>query len=152
MELARALRREGWLVRGTTRDTDRLAAIEAAGAEAALADPDRLETILDHIGDVTTIYWLLASATGRPEAAAALHTERLEGLLARIVDSPVRGFVYEATGSMDRRSLDAGAGIVRAAAERWRIPVEVVDERPDDRQRWLAAMLDAAARLAGRAY
>jgi hypothetical protein len=143
LKLAAALGREGWLVRGTTRDPDRMAVIDAAGVEAALADPDRLGTILDHIADVTTIHWLLGSASGSAEAVAALHSERLESLLARIVDSPVRSFVYEAAGSIDPAVLERGAATVREAGERWRIPVAIVDEPADDRQRWLAAMVGA---------
>jgi nucleoside-diphosphate-sugar epimerase len=145
LELASALQREGWLVRGTTRDADRRAAIEAAGADAVLADPDRLETILDLIADVTTVYWLVGSATGSDGAVAALHTDRLEALLARIVDTPVRSFVYEAAGSVDGALLQRGAEIACAAADRWRIPVAVVDEPPDDRGAWLAAMAAAAS-------
>jgi NAD(P)-dependent dehydrogenase (short-subunit alcohol dehydrogenase family) len=147
LELAGALRREGWLVRGTTRDRNRLDALERAGIEGAVSDPDRLATILDRIADVTTIYWLLGSATGSAEAVAALHSERLESLLARIVDSPVRGFVYEAAGSVDPDVLRSGAGVVRAAAERWRIPGAVVDEPPAELGRWVEAM--AAAAVAG---
>jgi hypothetical protein len=147
LELAGALRREGWLVRGTTRDRDRLDAIERVGVEGAVADPDRLATILDQIADVTTIYWLLGSATGSAETVAALHSERLESLLVRIVDSPVRGFVYEAVGSVQPAVLRRGAGTVRAAAERWRIPVAVVDEPPAELGRWVVAM--AAAAVAG---
>jgi uncharacterized protein YbjT (DUF2867 family) len=143
-ELARRLRADGWLVRGTTRDADRLADMEAAGAEPALADPDRLETILDHIGDVTALYWLLGSATGPPDAVAALHAERLESLLTKIVDSPVRVFVYEAAGSVDRAMLQGGSELVRAAAARWHIPAAVVDEPPAQRERWLAAMRAAS--------
>jgi 3-hydroxyisobutyrate dehydrogenase-like beta-hydroxyacid dehydrogenase len=140
VELAKALGREGWLVRGTSRDPERIAEIEAAGAEAALADPDRVETILDHIGDVAVIYWLLGSATGDPQTVAALHAERLESLLGRIVDTPVRSFVYEAAGSVDPAVLHRGAEIVRGAGERWRIPVAVVEEEPRERRRWLQAM------------
>jgi NAD(P)-dependent dehydrogenase (short-subunit alcohol dehydrogenase family) len=143
LELAKALQGEGWLVRGTTRDPDGLPSIEAAGAQSALADPDRLDTVLDQIADITTIYWLLGSANGEAGAVAAIHADRLESLLARIVDTPVRGFVYEAAGSVDRDVLARGAGIVREAAQRWRIPVAVMDESPDDRDRWLAAMVAA---------
>jgi len=144
LELAQALRREGWLVRGTTRDPDRLAAIDAAGAEAALADPDRLGTILEQIADVTTLCWLLGSAAGEARAVTALHAERLESLLARIVDSPVRRFVYEAAGTVEPAALGRGAQIVSEAGERWRIPVAVVDEPPSALGRWLEAMAAAS--------
>jgi hypothetical protein len=136
-------------VRGTTREARRLADIEAAGADAVRADPDRAATILELIGDVTLIYWLLGSATGEPEAVAAINGPRLERVLEALVESPVRGFVYEAAGRVGRQPLEGGGVIVRAASERWRIPVEVVDADPDDRSAWVEAMAAAAARLTG---
>ena len=63
--LGERLLAEGWLVRGTSRRDDGLAAIEAAGIEPALADPDRPGTLLDLVGDVTVVHWLLGSARGR---------------------------------------------------------------------------------------
>jgi uncharacterized protein YbjT (DUF2867 family) len=143
-ELARALTGEAWLVRGTTRQPGRVVDIEAAGAEAALADPDHLGTILDQIADVTTVYWLLGSASGEADTVNALHGERLESLLARIVDTPVRRFVYEGAGAVDRMALERGGRIVRAAGDRWRIPVAVLDADPAQRERWLNAMRAAA--------
>ena len=143
LALARVLRGEGWLVRGTTRDPDRLAEIESAQVEAALADPDRLVTILDEIADITAVFWLLGSAGGGDEAVRALHSERLESMLARLVDTPVRRFVYEAAGSVDPAALAHGAELVRQAAERWRMTVAVVDAEPSDRERWLDAMRTA---------
>ena len=50
---------------------------------------------------------------------------------------------------MERRHLERGAAIVREAAERWRIPVEVVAEDPGDWEAWTEAMLAAARRLTG---
>jgi uncharacterized protein YbjT (DUF2867 family) len=125
-ELGERLLADGWAVRGTSRREDGLAAIEAAGIEPALADPERPATVLDLIGDVAAVYWLLGSATGDPENLAAIHGPRLERLLERLVETPVRRFVYEAAGSVDRATLASGAAIVRAASERWRIPVEIL--------------------------
>jgi hypothetical protein len=138
----------GWQVRGTTRDPARAAAaIESAGIEPAIADPDRLMTLLDQIEDVTLVFWLLGSARGESEAIAALHGPRLERLLEEIVDSPVRGFVYEAFGPVERDRLEAGSAIVREAGARWRIPFEIVTANPAEHQRWLDAMAAAAERL-----
>ena len=112
-----------------------------------VADPDRLATLLDEIADVTVVFWLMGTAGGEPGAVAALHGARLERLMEELVDSPVRGVVYEAAGSVPRERLDGGA-----AAERWRIPVAVVDADPADAGRWTRARSDAAERLtaAGR--
>lgn len=126
-ELGRALAGKGWQVRGTSRDADRLGEIEAAGLEPALADPDRPGTILDHCGDVSAVVWLLGSAIGEPGAVEAIHGPRLERLLEKLVDSPVRGFAYEAAGSAGADRLGAGREIVEAAARTWRIPVSFIE-------------------------
>ncbi|HWI95273.1 MAG TPA: NAD(P)H-binding protein [Solirubrobacterales bacterium] len=125
-ELGAGLREEGWAVRGTSRREDGLAAIEAAGIEPALADPERPATVLDLVADVAAVYWLLGSARGEPENLEAIHGSRLERLLERLVETPVRRFVYEAHGSVDPEILAGGAALVERAAETWRIPVEVM--------------------------
>jgi uncharacterized protein YbjT (DUF2867 family) len=149
-ELGGRLLDEGWAVRGTSRHEQRLAAIEAAGIEPALADPGRPGTVLDLIGDVAVVHWLLGSAEGEAETLAAIHGDRLERLLERLVDTPVRGFVYEAAGSVDARLLQAGAAIVRAAGERWRIPVALVAAPPAEPAAWTDAVLDATIGLFSR--
>ena len=93
--LGGALLERGWVVRGTTRDPGRLAAIEEAGIEAVVADPDRIGTVVDQIEGVSLIFWLFAAPDGGEDALDALHGPRLERLLEEIVDTPVRGFVYE---------------------------------------------------------
>ena len=114
-----------------------------------VADPDRVGSVLDHVGDVTLVFWLLGSAEGEPEEVAALHGPRLERLLEKLVDTPVRGFVYEAAGSVPQEQLEVGAAIVRSASERWRIPAEVVHADPGDWEAWLEEMLAATERLIG---
>lgn len=141
--LGAALRGDGHAVRGTTRSSDGLAAIEAAGLEGVVADPDRLGTIMGQLAGVTVACWLMGSATTAPE----LHGPRLETLLERLVDTPVRGIVYEAAGSVEPERLAAGAAAVRAAAERWRMPAEVVEADPADQAQWLAEMRAAVERL-----
>jgi uncharacterized protein YbjT (DUF2867 family) len=122
---------EGWAVRGTSRRKEGLVAIEAAGIEPALADPERPGTLLDLVGDVTAVHWLLGSAEGSAENLEAIHGARLERLLERLVETPVRRFVYEAAGSIDPAILERGGAIVRAAGERWHIPVDVVGRQFD---------------------
>jgi nucleoside-diphosphate-sugar epimerase len=141
--LAAALRAEGHAVRGTTRSADRLAAIESAGVEGVVADPDRLGTIMGQLAGVTVVCWLMGTATAAPE----LHGPRLETLLERLVDTPVRGIVYEAAGTAEPGLLAGGAESVRAASERWRMPAEVVEAEPADHAAWLAAMRAAVERL-----
>src|ERR671910_136887 len=69
-QLGRRLRADGWEVRGTTRDPERTGEIERAGLDAVLADPDRVGTVLDHVGDVTVIAWVLGSAVGASAGGA----------------------------------------------------------------------------------
>jgi uncharacterized protein YbjT (DUF2867 family) len=147
--LGSALVAEGWQVRGTTRDSAGVKGIEAAGIEPAVADPDRAVTILELVGDVTLIYWLLGSALGEPDAVAAVHGPRLERVLDEIVDTPVRGFVYEAAGSVDAARREHGAAIVRGAGGRWRIPFEIVYSDPADWRTWREQMVAATERLTG---
>jgi nucleoside-diphosphate-sugar epimerase len=87
--LARELAAGGHAVRGTTRDPAALAEIQAAGAEAVVADPDRLGTIMTQLQGVTVVCWLLG-----PVGSADLHGPRLRTMLERLVDTPVRGFLY----------------------------------------------------------
>lgn len=121
----------GWAVRGTSRREEGLGLIEAAGIEAALADPDQPGSVLDLVGDVTAVMWLLGSAVGPPENLEAIHGARLERLLERLVETPVRRFAYEGGGSVDAELLARGASIVREAGERWRIPVTVSGRQID---------------------
>jgi len=139
-ELGRELLEAGWAVRGTSRREEGLAAIEAAGIEPALADLDRVGTVLELIADVAVVYLLLGSIEGEPETLAALHGPRLERLMEKVVDTPVRGVVYEALGSVDPALLAAGVEIVEAAARTWRIPVATVTAAPADPGEWSRAM------------
>jgi NAD(P)H-binding len=143
--LAAALAADGLAVRGTTRDPAQAAAIEAAGAEAVVADPDRLGTVTAQLQGVTLVAWLLGSASG--PAAPDLHGPRLESFLKRLVDTPVRGFLYEAAGTVDPATLADGQRLVREAQARWRLPAATVGEHPDDHGAWLAATRAAVATL-----
>jgi uncharacterized protein YbjT (DUF2867 family) len=145
--LGKRLATEGWALRGTTRDRERAVEIEAVGIEAAIADPERPGSVLDLVGDVTVVHWLLGTARGDPDAVATIHGARLQALLERLVDTPVRGFVYEAGGEVPREQLDQGAEIVRSAADTWRIPVAIVDADPADHEPWLEAMTVVTGRL-----
>jgi putative NADH-flavin reductase len=146
-ELAAALLERGHAVRGTTRDEKRFEAIAAAGAEAALADPDKLGTLLPHVEGVSVLCWLMGSATGEDDNVHALHGPRLEALTEKLVDTHVRGVVYEGAGSTDAALLEQGASLVRRANETWNIPVEVVEHDPADRAGWVQAMAAAVDRV-----
>lgn len=117
-ELGAQLLADGWAVRGTSRREEGLAAIEAAGIEPALADPDRPGTILDLVGDVAVLVLLLGNAEGSDEELEAIHGPRLERLMEHLVETPVRGVLYEGT--------EAGEQIVRNASQTWRIPARIL--------------------------
>jgi nucleoside-diphosphate-sugar epimerase len=121
---------DGWAVRGTSRREEGLATIEAAGIEPALADPAAPGSVLDLVSDVAVIAWLLGSAEGSPEELTALHGRVLERVLERIVETPVRGFLYEAEGCVDPTLLAHGWEGVEAASERWRIPCAALSADP----------------------
>jgi uncharacterized protein YbjT (DUF2867 family) len=142
---------EGWAVRGTSRREEGLAEIEATGVEAALADPNQPGSLLELVGDVAVVYWLLGSAIGDSEAVAAIHGPRLERFLERLVDTPVRGVVYEAAGDVDAALLERGADAVRSAGERWRIPFALLAADPSKAPIWLEAALASGLDLASPA-
>jgi nucleoside-diphosphate-sugar epimerase len=137
----------GWAVRGTSRTEAGLEPIVAAGIEAATADPDRPGTVLDLVGDVAVVAWLLGSAEGEPAGVAAVNGERLGSLLERLVDTPVRGVVYEAAGTAGPEALARGSELVEAASERWRIPARLLTADPEPSGPWVAAAEEAVVSL-----
>ena len=141
--LACELIASGHVVRGTTREPMRIREIEASGAQAVVADPDRLGTITPQLAGVSVICWLMGSVDAG--AAARLHGPRLRTLLERLVDTPVRGLVYEGAGSVAPNMLGSGARAVREASRTWRLPVAVTEFKPSDHAAWLAEMRGAVA-------
>ena len=147
--LAGALVGRGHAVRGTTRDRKRLAEIEAAGAEAVLGDPDRVATLMRSLDQVAVVCILLGSATGPPGQLRALHGPRLEMLLTKLVDTTMRGLVYEAQGTVDADLLAGGAQSVRGFAERSLVPTALIEADPARVREWLRAALAAVDRAVG---
>jgi hypothetical protein len=129
-------------VRGTRRSSERLAELGTAGIEGVVANPDRLATIVPVLSGVSVVCWLMGTAEASPE----VHGARLQTLLEHLVDTPVRGLVYEAAGTVDPALLGAGAQIVRDASRIWRIRGEVVSADPAAHEEWLGAMKEAVER------
>ena len=78
---------------------------------------------------------------------AAVNGPRLESLLEKLVDTPVRGLVLRGGGNRrPRRTSLRRSGSAREAAERWRIPVEVVEADPAEPDGWRQEMLAAGER------
>jgi hypothetical protein len=107
-----------------------------------VGDPDRVGTLMEAIAGVTIVVWLLGSASG--DGAEELHAGRLRMLCEKLVDTHVRGLVYEGAGSLPDDVLAGGAEIVRRAAATWSIPVEVV---ASPCEAWPAAGVAAVERL-----
>jgi uncharacterized protein YbjT (DUF2867 family) len=169
--LAAELVTEGHAVRIVTRSESRRAAIEAAGAECLIADPDRLGTMRPALEAVTVACWLLATARGPRPQVEALHGSRLELFVHQLIDTTVRGFVYEAPSlvsaspvATSERAAASGVGVdglvapavviegCRAAstlAQRNAIPLSVLTADPGDRDAWLSQAHAAVASLLG---
>jgi hypothetical protein len=139
MALAHELAAGGHPVRGTTRDPGRVPELEAAGIEPAVGDPYRLATLMPHVANTSAMVWLMGSAVGND--VAALHRTRLQTVLERLVDTPVRGMVYEGAGAVRRSLLREGAAAVRKASLTWQMPIAIVEQRPVEYEEWVAAMV-----------
>ena len=95
-------------------------------------DPGRLVTLTPRLEGVSVVCWLFGDS-----GAEALHGDTLAALLEYLVDTPVRGLVYERSAEHP-----GGEEIVSRAVERFRIRSAVVSPGDD-----LAAAVDSV--LAG---
>jgi nucleoside-diphosphate-sugar epimerase len=145
LSLARSLIDSGHAVRGTTRDPGRLDAIAAAGVDAVLADPDRVATVAPAFEHVSVACVLLGTASGPPDLVEPLHGTRLEMLLSRMLDTTVRGVVYEAAGTVSPELLRGGARRVAQACSDSHTPYAPIDADPADHAEWLHAAVAAVS-------
>ena len=99
--------------------------------EAEGADPNRLATITPLLEGVSVVCWLFGESGAEP-----LHGDRLQSLVEYLVDTPVRGLVYERSPDHPR-----GEQIVARARETFRIPCVVVS--PGD------VLVEAVGRVLG---
>lgn len=149
LALARALGADGHAVRAVTRSEDHRAAIEAAGAECWIGDPDVVGTLRYALESVTILVWALGTAAGPDDAVAALHGSRLEMMLSKSIDTTVRAIVYEAAGTVAPDVLQAGVAEVRRACELNEIPFALLTDDPADAEAWAIAARGAIDRLLG---
>ena len=134
LDLARALVADGHAVRAVTRSEAHRPAIEAAGAECWIGDPDVIGTLRYALENVTILVWALGTASGAPHAVAALHGPRLHMMLSKTIDTTVRGVVYEA---------GRGREMVERMTAYNEIPVRVLEHGAPD---WDRAVRDERAR------
>jgi hypothetical protein len=147
LELARALVAEGHAVRAVTRRPEACAAIEAAGAECFVGDPDVVGTLRYALDNVTILLWLLGIARGPEDKVAALHRSRLRMMLEKTTDTTVRGVVYEASGTVGPELLAAGVEEMRHARRTNEIPYALIGADRADRSAWLADAREAIETL-----
>ena len=137
-QLAHDALAQGQAVRAVTRAEAGRAAIEAVGAECWIGDPNRLGTLRGACEGVAIACWLLGTAHGPEEQLRALHGARLRAFVGGVVDTTVRGLLYEAGGSAQPAgALAEGERIVSAAAGASAIPLAVLRADPADVPRWL---------------
>lgn len=115
LALTRELVAEQHAVRGVTRGAHR-EAIEDAGGEAWIGDPDVVGTLRYATENVTLLLWLLGGVEQQD-----LHGSRLQMMLERTIDTTVRGFLYEA-------GPPEGAAIVERMATYNEIPFSIVEK------------------------
>ncbi len=150
LALTRELVADGHAVRAVTRSEAGRAAIEDAGAECWIGDPDVVGTLRYALESVTILVWALGTAAGSAERVAALHGPRLEMMLSRVIDSTVRGVVYEAAGTADPAALAAGVAELERMGRLNEIPTAVIDTDPADGEAWVAAARQAIGSLVRR--
>ena len=139
LDLARQLAQDGHAIRVVTRSEDGRAAIEQAGAECWIGDPDRVGTLRYALESVTLVLWLLGTASGDDaERVGALHGSRLRMMLEKTTDTTVRGVVYEASGTLPDEVLAQGVEEMRHAQRTNEIPFALLTCDPrGDRAAWL---------------
>jgi hypothetical protein len=146
--LASELAREGHALRVTSRRETGRAMVEAAGAECWIGTPERLDTLRGALDNVTLALWLLASASGSARELRALHGPRLEAFVRQLIDTTVRGFIYEPPGdAMPAELAAASERAARSLAEHNAIPYAVIRCAPGEQESWMVQARAAVGRL-----
>jgi hypothetical protein len=145
LRLAGTLVAEGHAVRVVTRSQARRAQIEAAGCECWIGDPDRIGSLRYALDNVTVLLWLLGTATG--PNVEALHGSRLRMMLDKVTDTTVRAVLYEAAGTVDRVTLEAGAAELALAQTLNEIPGALLEADPRDVDAWVAGAREGIEHL-----
>ena len=109
------------LVVGAPGRAGELAASGHVVEDANGVEPDRLVTLTPLLEGVSVVCWMFGES-----ATETLHGDRLGSLVEYLVDTPVRGLVYERS----QRYL-GGEEIVARARETYRIPCVVVSPGDD---------------------
>ncbi|HWI22598.1 MAG TPA: hypothetical protein VNT22_08290 [Baekduia sp.] len=137
LQLARVLISEGHAVRAAVDESHR-AAVEAAGCECWVGDPDRIGSLRYALENVTVLLWMLGDVD-----RAELHGPRLQMMMERTIDTTVRGVTYETFGPHG----DEGREVVVRMATKNEIPFVLIDRDPEDVDAWLAAVLSGIEQI-----
>jgi hypothetical protein len=73
-------------------------------------------------------------------------------MLSKVIDTTVRGVVYEAAGTIAPGAFATGIAELRRMGRLNEIPVAIVDASPADRTAWVAAARHAIGNLVGVGY
>jgi hypothetical protein len=150
LRLAEDLLGQGHAVRLVTSAAARGKEIEALGGECFTGTPNRLASMRGALEHVTIACWLLADASGGEELTQALNGSRLERFLCDAVDSTLRGFVYEAGGSiLPAGVLAEGKRIALETAARNSIPLAILTSDPRELDEWRLQAVEAVGSLLG---
>lgn len=84
-------------------------------------DPERLATVTPRLEGVSVLCWLFGGVQSEE-----MHGDRLASLLEYLVDTPVRGVVYERS-----ESYPQGVELVARAERTFRMPCAVIDPGDD---------------------
>lgn len=90
LALTRDLAADGHAARVVVEDPADAGPVRDAGGEPWDGTPDRIGTLRYALDNVTVALWLLGDRTG-----GELHGSRLQFFLERLIDTTVRGFVFE---------------------------------------------------------
>lgn len=116
LALTRDLAADGHAARVVVEDPADAPAVLEAGGEPWDGTPDRIGTLRYALDNVTVALWLLGDRTG-----GELHGSRLQFFLERLIDTTVRGFVFED---------GPGAALVREKCTYNEIPFRIVGQDP----------------------
>jgi hypothetical protein len=148
--LAAALLQAGLAVRIVVAESSRAHDVGLERVERFEGDAERPGTLKAALEQVSVACWLFGDADADPARVRALHGARLERFLEAVVDSSVRGLVYEAAGGVDPRTLGEGRELVTRFALRNAIPLALIDADPASQAAWLAQLREAVAALLER--
>jgi hypothetical protein len=111
-------------------------ALEAAGFAVRSVDHEPLMPghVVEGLDNVAVVAWLLGAGENLdPE----IHGDQLETVLLKVVDTGVRGVVFE------RGSDGAANGHVDHARATWHIPIVEIEAGPGGDDAWVASVVAA---------